>query len=466
MTMGVQNTIAEALKPFAPLFDAFNKAGFQFYAVGGCVRDWVLGKSPKDIDFTTDAVPEQTKQILANNGYRVVPIGELFGTIATVIGRKNYEITTFRVKESYTRGSRHPIVCYGRDLERDLERRDLTINAMAADQNGHIIDPFDGLKDLECHVLRVPKSSYTQSLEIFGDDPLRILRLARFKARLKFDVCQEATQAAKDMAGAILSVSHERWFSEIDGMLRAASPQDGISWLNETGVWPLLFPEMLPLATSHRTPTSLSGGTFDTDGYDLMTQTTHLLQAAAKHTHPSDGSCLLWAALCHELGTPAADRGEWAIKVTAMLTQQVMQRLKVSNAHADSVAKLLTPLPDGEPTYRKAREHVIQLHKHIHAWSRLQTAYIEVLAPSVQQTESERLNRWLTTMAPWISSPETAEVQLPRDLSQSLTQILGVRGKTLGLCIAMCREAVLDEYISEDAPIETFIQWVKDHFSA
>ena len=88
------------------------------------MRDWILGYTPKDIDFTTDAIPEQTKQILADHGYKVIPVGEAFGTIATLINQKNYEITTFRVKESYTRGSRHPIVCYGKELERDLERRE------------------------------------------------------------------------------------------------------------------------------------------------------------------------------------------------------------------------------------------------------------------------------------------------------------------------------------------------------
>ena len=466
MTGSLQNTIVEALKPYAPLFDAFQNAGFQLYAVGGCVRDWVLGKCPKDIDFTTDAVPEQTKQVLADNGYRVFPIGELFGTIATVIGRKNYEITTFRVKESYTRGSRHPIVCYGRELERDLERRDLTINAMAADQHGHIIDPFDGLGDLEKHILRVPRSSYAQSLEIFGDDPLRMLRLARFKARLQFDAADEATQAAKDMAGAILSVSHERWFSEIDGLLRAPSPKDGISWLMETGVWQLIFPEMVPMPQYCRTAVSLSGQPLLAEGADLMTQTLDLLKAAATQNPTPDESGILWAALCHHLGTPTAIHGEWTAKVTDMLAHQVMQRLKVSNAHAETVTKLLTLLPNGEPTYRKARELVISLHKHFHMWCSFQRARLSILCPTAQQAEAERLDRWLTAMSEWSHAPETAEIQLPRTLSQALTQNLGVRGKTLGLCITMCREAILDEHIREDAALETFVTWVKDHFSA
>lgn len=465
MTACVQATIAEALKPFAPLFDAFHQAGFQLYAVGGCVRDWVLGQSPKDIDFTTDAVPEQTKQVLAAHHYRVIPVGELFGTIATVIGRKNYEITTFRVKESYTRGSRHPIVCYGRELERDLERRDLTINAMAADQNGNLIDPFDGLGDLKRRLLRVPKSSYAQSVEIFGDDPLRILRLARFKARLQFNADDDATKAAKDMAGAILSVSHERWFSEIDGILRATAPQDGILWLHEVGVWPLLFPEMLSLFQCHCTLHSLSSGMVETQGEDLMTQTLGLLQATAKLLQTAEETPMLWAALCHALGTPTSRKVEWAQKVTSMLAQQIMQRLKVSNAHAETVVKLLTPLPDGDPTYRKARELAISLQTQLDMWLRFQTAKLAILSPQARQSEAERLDLWRTAITPWLNNPESAEVQLPRNLSQALTQELGVRGKTLGLCIAMAREAVLDTYIDETAPIESFVAWVKDHFS-
>ena len=179
--------------------------GHLAYLVGGCVRDWVLGRVPKDIDFTTDALPSETKAILAANQYPVIPVGEVFGTIATNIDKKTYEITTFRVKESYTRGSRHPVVCYGRDLALDLERRDLTINAMAASISGEIVDPFDGLGDLERRVLRVPRSSYERSVDIFSDDPLRILRLARFKARLGFDVDIDAQRAARDMAASYWS---------------------------------------------------------------------------------------------------------------------------------------------------------------------------------------------------------------------------------------------------------------------
>ena len=451
-----QSIIRQSLSPFDPLFDAFHEAGFELYAVGGCVRDWVLGKSPKDIDFTTDALPDETRQILASHGYKVIPVGELFGTIATIIAHKTYEITTFRVKESYTRGSRHPIVCYGKSLERDLERRDLTINAMAASQNGDIIDPFDGLGDLKAGLLRVPRSSYEKTIEIFGDDPLRILRLARFKARLGFKVCDETTHAARDVAGSVLTVSRERWFAEIDGMLRAADPRAGLDWLCEIGLFQMLFPEFALLMQSHIQPTSLSGCQAKSCADTLWAQTIRRIEAASPE--------LRWIALFSLVGYASTTNGKWAQTITAMIAGELMSRLKFSNARVDATLKCLQPLPPGDPQYRSARELAISLENEIHDWYAAIQNHLTTLPNNVRTSESERLSRWHDALAPYFAAPKTAEVRMIPGLSQHLTEALGVRGKTLGLCIAHCREAILDQKLSESDTIDKYIDWVRDHF--
>ena len=452
-------TVADALRPFHALFAAFRDAGFQLYAVGGCVRDWTMGKPPKDIDFTTDALPEQTKDLLAALGMKVIPVGEAFGTVATLLGGKQYEITTFRVRESYTRGSRHPIVCYGKSLEADLERRDLTINAMAADEAGHIHDPFDGLGDIERRLLRVPRSSYEQTLGIFGDDPLRMLRLARFMSRLDFDADEFATRAATDMAGAILTVSHERWFAELDGLLRAAHPGKGIAWLWDSGILPLILPELCALRTCRRMPASLSGAPMPESEADAFAQTVALVESA-----PADGD-FRWAVLLSSLGYPASVDFSWATMTSRMLASEILARFKFSTARNAHVCALLHLLPEGEPCYRAAREFAIELGADLPSWNAFQDVRLAALPAHTRSREAERLARWREALAPYLDAPSSAEIALPQGLSQSLAQHLGVRGKTLGLCIAQCREAVLDQCLTENDGCDAFVAWVRAHFS-
>ena len=457
MMQTVNETISNALKPFLPLFNAFLNAGFQLYAVGGCVRDWVLGKTPKDIDFTTDALPDQTKEILSANGWKVLPVGELFGTIATIINKKQYEITTFRIKESYTRGSRHPIVRYGKELALDLERRDLTINAMAADIHGNIHDPFDGLGDIQRQILRVPRSSYHQTLSIFGDDPLRMLRLARFKARLGFAVDPDATQAAADMAGSILTVSHERWFSELDGLIRAPNFIQGIQWLMQTGIWDLIFPEFIALKSSYNEPTSLTNDPMITNkGHSLLEQTFERMLKS-----PAEGD-FRWVSLVSFLGYAASAHPEWANQTTLMIAGEIFLRLKFSSARTEHLLRILRLLPEGLPQYRTARELAIELGQSIRDWNTFQNIRLGTLRDNA--SEQKRLEAWQNALAPYLDDPACAAVRLPKDLSTTLTQTLGVRGKTLGLCLIQCQDAVLDGFLTESDPTEKFIQWVSDHF--
>lgn len=451
--------IADALVPFSDLFHAFESRGFKLYAVGGCVRDWLMDRPPKDIDFTTDARPEQTKEILAQNGWKVIPVGELFGTIATIIHKKQYEITTFRVRESYTRGSRHPIVCYGKALEADLVRRDLTINAMAADSGGNLIDPFDGRGDIERKILRVPHSSYDQTVSIFSDDPLRMLRLARFMARFDFQADPCATRAATDMAGSILTVSHERWFSELDGLLRSNFCEKGLQWLWKTGILPLIMPEFCALEGCLRRPISLAGGVMTDDARSCLDRMVDRIKAA-----PADGD-FRWVACFDELGNPASAHADWALQTSQMIAEACMQRLKFASARIDSILKMMSRTPACEPNYRNARKFAISLGGSLRDWMKYQEIRWASLPEAFQAQERDRLAQWKRALSPYLDDPASAEVALPKNLSQAISQTLGVRGKTLGLCLAQCREAVLDEYLHETDDCDQFVAWVRDHFS-
>ena len=457
----LQPRLQAVVAPFSELFERFEKAGFQLYAVGGCVRDWCLGKTPKDIDFTTDATPSETSKLLASHGMKVIPVGEAFGTIATLIGRESYEITSFRVKESYTKGSRHPRVCYGHDLSQDLERRDLTINAMAVDRHGNLVDPFDGAGDLERGILRVPRSSLERTIEIFSDDPLRILRLARFLARLNFTVASEATQAARHSAGTILEVSHERWFAELNGLLHAPYVSRAITWLSETGVLGLLLPEVEALKLISKEVTSLSGDNRPTKtGKSLLEHTTALIEKSADHEASP------WAAFLMLTGCLFAEDGTSAARVSELVATSILARLKVSNAFRDQVLHLIRPLPTGLPTKRCARELAQMLLLDLPLWLKVLETRAELLPDDTRSEECERLRAWKVSLAPWLADPKSALIEWPKDLSRTLAQELNLKGKSLGLCLKFCAEGVLNDEISEHDDLQTIIQWAKAHFVA
>lgn len=224
------------------LAEAFKKEGFRLALVGGPVRDAILGRLGNDLDFTTDAHPHQTKKILKSWADNVWDTGILFGTVAGKRGDTTVEVTTYRT-EKYEENSRNPDVEFGETIEGDLSRRDFTVNSMALELTGakpEFIDPFDGLGDLAKRILRTP-SSATQS---FSDDPLRMMRAARFASQLGFDLDSDVTEAMTSMASRISIISAERVRDEFVKLLMSDRPRIGITILVDTGLADLVVPEI------------------------------------------------------------------------------------------------------------------------------------------------------------------------------------------------------------------------------
>ncbi len=227
------------------LGELFAAAGHELALVGGPVRDAFLGRQSGDIDLTTDAPPDRVQAIVTGWADHVWPIGIDFGTIGLRKGGSKFEITTYR-SDSYDRTSRKPVVVYGQSLADDLARRDFTVNAMAARLPGHeLVDPFGGLADLERKVLRTPGAPETS----FTDDPLRIMRAARFTAQLGFTVTPEVRVAMTQLAGLLAppKVSAERIEGELTKLLlatRPGGPAAGIRLIVETGVADEVLPEV------------------------------------------------------------------------------------------------------------------------------------------------------------------------------------------------------------------------------
>ena len=185
--------------------------GHEAYLVGGCVRDALMGRTPKDYDICTSALPQQVILLFD----KTIPTGVNHGTVTVMLRNLPFEVTTFRTDADYT-DHRHPdTVLFSGSLLQDLERRDFTINAMAFHPVKGIIDPFDGLDDLRKKLIR----TVGEPLKRFREDALRMLRAVRFKARFGFSVHKVVLDAIKELAGTIRFVSRERILSEINGIL-------------------------------------------------------------------------------------------------------------------------------------------------------------------------------------------------------------------------------------------------------
>lgn len=203
------------------IFDMFSTHGYKIYAVGGCVRDFLLGREPKDVDFCTDATPKEMKdiwtQIAYMNKLHLISTGEKFGTLTIRFPdeQEQFEVTTFRADGRYEDG-RHPKeVSYTKILEEDLSRRDFTINAIAYSENGDIIDPFGGIKDIENKIIRCVGNPRDR----FNEDALRIIRCVRFALRYDFTIEEETRNALLELMDNIKFVSKERIGKELSEML-------------------------------------------------------------------------------------------------------------------------------------------------------------------------------------------------------------------------------------------------------
>ena len=263
--------------------------------VGGPVRDALLGRLGNDLDFTTDARPEVTKKILQAWAENVWDTGIEFGTVAGKRGDTTVEVTTYRT-ESYDPESRKPEVEYGDSIEGDLSRRDFTVNSMALElttKTPEFIDPFNGLEDLAKKVLRTP----TKAENSFSDDPLRMMRAARFASQLGFEIAPDVLQAIKDMAGRISIISAERVRDEFTKMLMSQNPRTGITILVETGLAEIVLPEIpklrLEIDEHHHHK-------------DVYEHSITVLEQAISHEDRLGGPNLIirLAALLHDIGKP------------------------------------------------------------------------------------------------------------------------------------------------------------------
>lgn len=216
------------------IIDVLMENGYEAYAVGGCVRDSILGREPGDWDITTSALPMQVKGLFR----RTVDTGIQHGTVTVMLGRNGYEVTTYRIDGKYE-DSRHPeSVEFTPKLEEDLKRRDFTINAMAYNDEHGIVDIFDGVGDLQRRIIRCVGNAHDR----FDEDALRILRAVRFSAQLGFGIEENTARAAKELAVNLKRISSERIHTEFNKMLKSPHP-DYFSVADAIGIMEIVLPE-------------------------------------------------------------------------------------------------------------------------------------------------------------------------------------------------------------------------------
>jgi poly(A) polymerase len=323
----------------ALLAERFAAAGHELALVGGPVRDAFLGRAVTDLDFTTDATPDEILAIVEPVADAHWDIGREFGTIGARLGDAVVEITTYRA-DAYDGASRKPAVAFGTTLEEDLARRDFTVNAMALRlPECVLVDPTGGVEDLLAGVLRTPGAPERS----FGDDPLRMMRAARFTAQLGFRIDDAAAAAAAGMAESIGIVSRERVSEELRKLMLAARPSDGIRVLVDTGVAEQVLPEIPAL----RLEIDEHAHHKDVYEHSLTALDRAIVLESERGHEPS--LVLRLAVLLHDIGKPATRRIEPGGLVSfhhhdvlgAKLATKRLRELRFDNDTVKAVAELI-----------------------------------------------------------------------------------------------------------------------------
>lgn len=300
------NTLFEQIPLVAELGEAFARAGHDLYLVGGSVRDALMGRLGHDLDFTTDARPDDTEAILRQHTHATWDIGRAFGTIGAQIDDWVVEVTTYRA-DAYHPDSRKPEIVYGETLEDDLIRRDFTVNAMALHAATRTFsDPYAGLTDIVSGILRTPFPPERS----FSDDPLRMMRAARFTSQLGFTVTNEVRAAMTDMASRIEIISAERVRDELSKTLLTDHPREGLDLLVTTRIADYVLPELPALRLErdehHR----------HKDVYEhSLTVLDQSIDLEKRRGHDPDLTGRL-AALLHDIGKPSTRKFEPGGKVS------------------------------------------------------------------------------------------------------------------------------------------------------
>lgn len=458
-TTQVKSSLLDHLRPdqravVATLAEAFAAAGAELYLVGGPVRDLLLDRPvPNDLDFATSIPPQRTKEIgagLAHAG--LYDVGEKFGTIGIVMPAGEttipVEITTYR-SEQYEAGSRHPEVAFGTRIEDDLARRDITVNAIAIDtRTGQVVDPFYGQADLAMGLLR----AVGDPDERFAEDPLRLLRVARFVSQLGFAVESGTRAAMGRQAKTLETISRERVLAELNKLLCGDYADHALDVLLETGLFTIAMPELLPLegaASSH------PGVHREKDLWEHTKRV--VMQAPARPT-------VRWAALLHDAAKPLTrsvdHRGEVHFfgheRVGADLASKLLRRLKADKRTQHDVRRLvelhLRPASYDPETWTDSavRRLALEAGAVLHDLLDLAAADVTSGRAHKQREAAERVQGLKDHLARLEAEQALEELQSPLDGNELMAMFDRPPGRWIAEIKDHLRELVIDGELASD----------------
>ncbi|GAA3472914.1 CCA tRNA nucleotidyltransferase [Nonomuraea roseola] len=458
--------ISRKIAPVAnELGELFAARGHELALVGGSVRDILLGRIGNDLDLTTEARPERVLELVRDWADSVWTIGIDFGTVGVRKGGWLLEITTYR-SESYDPKSRKPEVMYGETLEADLERRDFAVNAMAVRLPTHeFVDPYGGMRDLAAGLLRTPGTPE----QSFDDDPLRMLRAARFASQLGFTVAPEAIAAMTAMAERIEIVSAERIRDELDKLICGAHPREGLRLLVDTGLAAHVLPELpklrLEIDEHHRHK-------------DVYEHTLIVLeQAIAQEEDGKPDRILRWASLMHDVGKPKTRRHEEGGRVSfhhhevvgAQMTKKRMSELKFPKDVVSDVARLVElhlrfhGYGTGEWTDSAVRRYVRDAGPLLDRLHKLTRADCTTRNKRKAQALSRTYDQLEERISRLADEEELAKIRPELD-GNEIQRILGVGpGPVVGKAYKFLLELRLDKgLIGKDAATEALLAWSRE----
>ncbi len=413
------------------IIEKLNTAGFKAYAVGGCVRDAILGLLPYDWDITTSALPMDIKALFP----RTIDTGIKHGTVTVLLGGEPYEVTTYRIDGDYEDNRRPKSVTFTSDVTEDLKRRDFTINAMAYNEEEGMLDVFGGVADLKIGIIRCVGNA----TERFNEDALRMLRAVRFSAKLGFEIEKETQMAIKTQAHLINQISAERIHMELTKTLMSDHP-DWISNMVTLGLMEYILPEFMPnIGVDQKNP------------YHIYTIDRHIYETL-KHCAPSQ--TLRWTMLLHDIGksycktVDAAGIGHFYghTEKSLELSRNILNRLKFDNKTKGDILKLIHYHDYRiEPQIRNVRRALNQIGEELFpSYLEVQRADIMGQNPEYREENMDKLERIRMLYEQILQSRQCVSLKELKINGRDLVAMGIAQGQQIGQILHHLLEDVLD----------------------